>query len=125
MDRAGEDEESNLIAEMNEIFKTGDNRQRRDLFRKIVILLYTSSSFPSHFVQAEGIKLLILATRDPEAQIRLLAVHALSRLVERGYRTQVQLAEAEKELYRMRTDPYQPLREFADRCLSTISEPDS
>jgi hypothetical protein len=85
------------------------------------LLPFTSSSFPSHFIQAEGIEFLILAILDSDAKLWLLEVHALSCKVEPEYRAQVSLAGAEKELYRMRTDPYQPFREFADRFLSTIS----
>jgi len=117
-------EGSNIVTGMKTTFQSGDCQQRRNLLRSIVVQLFTSPSFPSQFVQAYGIDLLILAVRDPEPKIRLLAVHALSRLVELGYEKQVKRGGAEKELLGMRNDPYQPLRNFAERCLTTISGPD-
>ncbi|HOP66132.1 MAG TPA: HEAT repeat domain-containing protein [Methanoregulaceae archaeon] len=119
-----ENGESDLLEGMNRSIRSDVCLERENLLRRIVVLLFTSSIFPPRFVRADGIDLLLLALRDPEPTVRLLAAHALTRLAELGYRGQVKGAGAENELLRMRNDPYMPLRKFAERCLSTIREPD-
>lgn len=115
---------SDLIEGMNRCIHSDVCLEREELLRRIVVLLFTSSIFPPRFVRADGIDLLLLALRDPEPAIRLLAAHSLTRLAELGYRDQVKGAGAKNELLRMRNDPYMPLRKFAERCLFIIQEPD-
>ncbi|HUU74508.1 MAG TPA: hypothetical protein VMW63_00280 [Methanoregulaceae archaeon] len=117
-------EEDSLLGEMNTIIVEGDDIQRKRLLSRIIVLLFTSTPFAGNFVKAGGISLLILATRDPLEKVRLHSVHALCRLADLGYGREISSAGAEKDLNRICSDPYRPLRELAGQCLSRISGPE-
>jgi len=116
----GREDEREIVCGLERAIVGNDRIARRRLLDRLVVLLFTTDTAAPALVSHGGIRVLLTAARDRDEKIRLHAVHALSRLADSGFASELRDAGARTSIAPLMEDPYVPLRAMAEKLLEKI-----
>lgn len=116
------EEEREIVCGLERAIVGDDRVSRRRLLDRLVVLLFTTDTAAQALVSQGGIPVLLNASRDRDEKIRIHAIHALSRLAESGYASDIKKAGAKTIILPLLNDPYAPVKSMAEKLLNKIGE---
>jgi len=116
------EEEKEIVCGLERAIFGDDRVSRRRLLDRLVVLLFTTDTAAQALVTQGGIPVLLTATRDRDEKIRIHAIHALSRLADCGYLTEIRDSGAINTILPLLNDPYPPVRSMASKLLEKIKK---
>ncbi|MBP7119606.1 MAG: armadillo/beta-catenin-like repeat-containing protein [Methanolinea sp.] len=119
---AGKEEEKEIVCGLERAIVGDDRISRRRLLDRLVVLLFTTDTAAQALVSQGGIPVLLNSARDRDEKIRIHAIHALSRLAESGYASDIKKAGAKTILLPLLDDPYSPVRSMAEKLIDKLGE---